>query len=129
MKAKKPNMTMLGVFLAIALVLVLTGCKEKKAKILKTEPVEMPVKRLYVPFADKTAEESTEITDESDDYLLEEPLEPSDEEAEDAPNTYPEEELGDDEPEWPDEQLDEDPNAPEEEPNDSPEEDPNESWL
>ena len=71
-------------------------------------------------------EDSTGITRESDDYLLEEPLEPSDEEAEDDPNIYPEEEP-DDEPE---DEPDEEPNDyPQEDPNDYPEEDPNDNWL
>ena len=132
MKRIKSIVLLLTILLSVLSMCIIVGCKEKKVKTAKAKPIETPVKKLYVPFADETAEESTGITGESDDYQLEEPLESSDEEAEDDPNIYPEEEP-DGEQEGPDEafegELNEDPNAPEEEPNDSPEEDPNESWL
>ena len=132
MKRIKSIVLLLTILLSVLSMCIIVGCKEKKVKTAKAKPIETPVKKLYVPFANETAEESTGITGESDDYQLEEPLESSDEEAEDDPNIYPEEEP-DGEQEGPDEafegELNEDPNAPEEEPNDSPEEDPNESWL
>ncbi|MBN2457083.1 MAG: hypothetical protein JXB29_11210 [Sedimentisphaerales bacterium] len=131
MKAKKFNMIMLGILLAMGLVLVLTGCKKKVQSANAASSEES-----------SQGQESVQLDqfDESFNYLQsedEEPAEDPNEYPEDEPNEEPddepdepdEEEPGDDEPEYPDEQPDEDPNAPEEEPNDSPEEDPNESWL
>lgn len=137
MKRIKSIVLLLTILLCGLSMCLVVGCKEKKVKTAKAEPVETPVKRLYVPFADERTEESTGITGESDDYLLEEPLEPSDEEAEDDPNTYPEEEPNDEPDEVPEDpneepgdEPDEEPNDyPQEDPNDYPEEYPNDNWL
>jgi outer membrane biosynthesis protein TonB len=130
MKRIKSIALLLTILLCGLSMCLVVGCKDKKVKTAKAEPAETPVKRLYVPFADEAAEEATEITGESDDYLLEEPLEPSDEEAEADSNTYPEEEPDDKPDEEPEEEPDEEPNDyPPEDPNDDPEEDPNDNWL
>jgi len=130
MKRIKSVVLLLTILLGVVSLCIIVGCKEKKVKTAKAEPIEKPVKKLYVPFADELTEESTEITGEFDDYLLEDPLGHSDEEAEDDPNTYPEEEPNDEPDEEPNDYPQEDPNAepkdePEEDPNQQPEEEPN----
>ena len=138
MKRIKSIVLLLTILLSVLSMCIIVGCKEKKVKTAKAKPIETPVKKLYVPFADETAEESTGITGESDDYQLEEPLESSDEEAEDDPNIYPEEESNEYSEEEPNDESDDEEydyglelpgQQQDEDSNDSPEEDPNESWL
>ncbi len=125
MKRIKSIVLLLTISLGVLSLCIMVGCKEKKIKTARAKPVETPVKKLYVPFADEQAEESTGITSEPDDYLLEEPLEHSDENTEDDPNTYPEEEPNDEPDEIPEKPND----YPWLGPNDYPWNEPDYNWL
>ena len=139
MKTKKSNMIMLGVLLAMALVLVLTGCKKKGPATANAGPFETSGYEMESVQFEQSDDSFNYL--QSEDVEGEEPAEDPNEYPEDEPNEEPgdepdepEEEPGDDEPsedepEDEPEYPDEDPNAPEDEPNDYPEEDPNESWL
>ena len=129
MKCVKTIILLLAMLLSVGSMCAIAGCKGKKVEAVKAEPNETSVKKLYLPFADETVEESTGIIHESDDYLLEEPLEYSDEEAEDDPNIYPEEEPNDEPDEVPEDPNEEPNDYPGLEPNDYPWDEPDYNWL
>ena len=108
MKTKNSNMIILAFILAVCMMLILTGCKDKVQSTNAASSDTSAQEKEHTPYSYLPSAEA------EDDELAEDPNEYPEEEPTDEVNEPDEEDPWNDEPEYPEDQ---------------PEEDSNENWL